>query len=129
MRGRRGGYILDVVVFRLGSQQFRIPVTRVDQVFSVAEISPCAEMSRLIRGVVDVHGDLTPVIDLGRRVADAWTELHAEQQFILIDTATRPVILLADEVERVLTLADGGFADAGLTSIDDALATGLRATG
>jgi chemotaxis-related protein WspB len=118
---------LDVVVFRLGPQQFGIPVAQVGQVFPVAEIAPLAGASVPVRGAVDVHGDLMPVVDLGRRIADAWTELHAEQRFILVDGPTRRIVLLADEVEGVRSVSDDALAAGELIYVDDVLATAPQA--
>ena len=113
---------MDVVVFRLGQQQFGIPVAQVGQVFPVAEIAPLPGASVPVRGTVDVHGELIPVVDLGRRSADAWTELHAEQRFILVAGPTRRLILLADEVEGVRSVSDGAPAESALIYVDDVLA-------
>jgi purine-binding chemotaxis protein CheW len=102
---------MDVVVFRLGPQQFGIPVGRVRQVFPVAEITPQSDAPIPVRGVVDIHGDVTPVIDLGRRFAGAWTELRLEQHFILVDGATQQLALLAEDVEGVIRIPDSAVAD------------------
>lgn len=118
---------MDVVVFRLGPQKFGIPVAQVGQVFPVAEIAPLSDARVPVRGVLDVHGNLTPVIDLGRRIADAWTPLHLEQQFILVNGPTRRLVLLADEVEGLRSVTEDGLASAGLIYIDDVLATEMQA--
>lgn len=93
----------------------------------MVEIAPLAGASAPVRGAVDVHGELTPVVDLGRRIADAWTELHAEQRFILVTGPTRRLILLADEVEGVRSVSAGAPDDGELIYVDDVLATELQA--
>lgn len=113
-------------MFRLGPQQFGIPVAQVGQVFPVAEIAPLPGANAPVRGAVDVHGELTPVVDLGRRITDAWTELHAEQRFILVDGPTRRIILLADDVEGVRSVTDAALAEGELIYVDDVLATELQ---
>ncbi len=95
--------------------------------FSVAEIAPLPGASVPVRGAVDVHGDVTPVVDLGRRIADAWTELNAEQRFILVAGPTRRLILLADEVEGVRSVSDEALASGELIYVDDVLATAPQA--
>jgi chemotaxis-related protein WspB len=114
---------VDVVVFRLGPQQFGIPVAQVGQVFPVAEIAPFAGASAPVRGAVDVHGELIPVVDLGRRISDAWTTLHAEQRLILVNGPTRRLMLLADEVEGVRSFSGDAPAESELIFIDDVLAS------
>jgi purine-binding chemotaxis protein CheW len=113
---------LDVVVFRLGPQQFAIPVMQVGQVFPVAEIGPLSDARAPVRGAVDVRGNVTPVVDLGRRIADAWTPLQLEQQFIFVRGPERNLVLLADEVEGVRSVPDDAFASTGLIYVDAALA-------
>ena len=95
--------------------------------FPVAEIAPLAGARAPVRGTVDVHGDVTPVIDLGRRIADTWTDLHAEQRFILVTGPTRRLILLADEVDGVRSVSGEAAAGGELIYVDDALATELQA--
>jgi purine-binding chemotaxis protein CheW len=113
---------LDVVVFRLGSQQFAIPVTQVGQVFPVAEISPLADARGPVRGAVDVRGNVIPVVDLGRRIAGAWTPLQLEQHFIFVNGPQRNLVLLADEIEGVRSVPDDAFAGSGLIYVDAATA-------
>jgi chemotaxis signal transduction protein len=126
-RFRRGSPLarVDVVVFRLGPEHFGIPVAQVGRVLPVSEIAPLAGARVPVRGVVDVHGDLMEVVDLGRRTADAWTALHIEQQFILVDGPTRRLILLADEVEGVRFIPEEARDDGGFTYVDDVLALEL----
>ena len=115
----RGGRILDVVVFRLGPQHFGIPVAHVGQVVPVAAIGPLPDAAPPVRGSVDVHGDVMPVIDLAYGTAQTWTTLNAEQQFILVE-GPRRMVLLADEVEGVRSVPDGTYPD-GLIYVEDML--------
>jgi len=115
----RGGHILDLVIFRLGPQHFGIPVAHVDQVIPVAEIGPLLDAPPPVRGAVDVHGEVMPVIDLAYGAAQTWTTLYAEQQFILLQ-GPRRIVLLADEVEGVRSIPDGTYPD-GVIAIEDVM--------
>ena len=110
---------MDVVVFRLGPQHFGIPVAHVGQVVPVAAIGPLPDATPPVRGAVDVHGEVMPVIDLAYGAAQTWTTLHAEQQFILVE-GPRRIVLLADEVEGVRSVPDGTYPD-GLIYVEDML--------
>lgn len=114
---------MDVVVFRLGPEHFGIPVGQVDQVIPVAEIGPpSASAGAGVRGCIDVHGDVMPVVDLGGRSAGTWTPLDLEQQFILVRRPAGRLVLLADAVEGVRSVPDSGaLADDGVIAIDDVL--------
>jgi chemotaxis signal transduction protein len=94
---------------------------RVGQVFPVAEIAPLPNAPAMVRGTVDIHGDLVPVVDFGVRTSSEWTPLHLEQQFLLVDVPGGRRVLLADEVEGVRPLGDGTITDAGLIDVDDVL--------
>jgi chemotaxis signal transduction protein len=106
----------------LGPEHFGIPVAQVDQVIPVAEIGPpAAGASERVRGCIDVHGDVMPVVDLGGRNG-AWTALDLEQQFILVHGPAGRLVLLADAVEGVRSVPDyGALADDGVIAIGDVL--------
>jgi purine-binding chemotaxis protein CheW len=120
---------MDVVVFRSGPRTFGIPVERVAQVFAVVEIAPLAGAPVPVRGVVDIHGSLTPVVDLGRRFAESWSELQLDGRLIYVDAAARPLLVLADDVDGVRSVDASEVADPGelLTAAETAaLETALR---
>jgi purine-binding chemotaxis protein CheW len=111
MNGRWDGSTLDVVSFRAGGRHFGIPVAQVERVFHVAEIAPLSGAPIPIRGIVNIHGTVAPVVDLRRRFEERWTELRLSQRLVAIRTPQRPLALLADEVDGVRHIAEAALAD------------------
>lgn len=108
---RVGGSVIDVVVFRIGTRHFGIPIAQVGQVFPVAEIIPLADAPDPIRGLVTIRGTVTPVVDLRRRLDGCWNELRLSQRLILVQAPLRRFALLADDVDGVRHIPADALVD------------------
>ena len=102
---------MDVVSLRAGGRHFGISVALVERVFHVAEITPLSGAPIPICGIVNIHGVVTPVVDLRRRFEERWTELRLSQRLVAIRTPRRPLALLADEVDGVSHIADAALVE------------------
>ena len=60
---------------------------------------------------MNIHGSVTPVVDMRRRFEERWTELRLSQRLVAIRTPQRPLALLADEVDGVRNIAEAALAD------------------
>ena len=123
---------MELLVFRAGAQNFGVPVRQVGVVFPVAEIDPLPNAPGLIRGIVNVHGTVTPVVDLRRRFPRADTALRLDQRLILVFAGPRQFALLADDVDGVQRISDASITDmetampgAGVVSTVAATGAGL----
>jgi purine-binding chemotaxis protein CheW len=86
-------------------------------------VSPLAGAPAAIRGAIDVHGEVVPVLDLGQRLGDPPHALSADAQLVLARTARRAVALPVDEalgvVAPALEAASGPLA--GVATAADGL--------
>jgi purine-binding chemotaxis protein CheW len=94
-----------ILVFRLGSRRFGLPVARVDRVEPACEINPLPDAPAVVLGVISVRGALTPVLDLRRRFGEGSEDIALDQRFVLTRSATRNLAVLADAVEDIHQVA------------------------
>jgi purine-binding chemotaxis protein CheW len=100
-----------LVVFLLEGQRFAIAVERVQRVLAAVEITPLPGAPHNVAGVIDLHGDVTPVIDLRRRTPDGLLRsIGISDRFIVLSTARRTVALVADEAQGVIEVPRGTLA-------------------
>jgi purine-binding chemotaxis protein CheW len=100
-----------LVVFLLDGQRFAIAVEHVQRVLAAVEVTPLPGAPPHVAGVIDLHGDVTPVLDLRRRAADGLPRTIAiHDRFIVLSTARRTVVLIADEAQGVIEVARGTLA-------------------
>src|SRR5690625_3020785 len=76
---------MKVVVFLMGKQQYGIPVENVLGIEKLHMITSVPKTSVFIKGVINLRGEITPVLDLKQRLLLGETK-HAEQTRILIVT-------------------------------------------
>lgn len=61
-----GGF--HVLVFSLGDDVYGIPISRVREIIRFARLTRVSGASRAIAGVLDVHGEMIPIMDLRARL-------------------------------------------------------------
>lgn len=91
-----------LVVFRLGEQEFAVPVAAIERVVRAVEIAPLPEAPRGVRGVINLQGRIVPVFDLWARFGLPARGVHAGDHLIVAHTHWRMVALLVDAVVGVV---------------------------
>jgi purine-binding chemotaxis protein CheW len=91
-----------LLVFTLDEQRYAVRLSVVERVMRAVAITPLPHAPEIIRGVVNVHGRLTPVVDLRKRFRSPFRDLELSDRFIVARTARRSVIVVADAVIGVI---------------------------
>ncbi|MEF3273011.1 MAG: chemotaxis protein CheW [Chloroflexus sp.] len=97
------------VTFRVGRQTFALPLAAVQQVVRLPELTPIVGASPTIAGLLNLHGNLIPVL-IGHRLLDQPLTISLQSMVMLIgiDTKQPQLGLLVDEVHGVQQVpADG----------------------
>jgi purine-binding chemotaxis protein CheW len=101
------------VVFRLEERRFALPLEATARAVRAVEITPLPQATPGVPGVIDVHGELMPVVDLRVRFGLPPRALVPGAQFLLVATARRAVALWVDGVDGVATWRADEFVAAG----------------
>ncbi len=90
------------VVFRCADKLFAVEISNILEIRAKADITfiPC--LPKFISGVINLMGDVIPVIDLRKKLGFEDTEYDERSCFIIIKTADDTAAL---RVDRVLTSA------------------------
>jgi purine-binding chemotaxis protein CheW len=98
---------LTFLVFRLGSDEFGLPIDAVDEVGEVpAKVTRLPKTPKFLQGVVNLRGDILPVIDQRRRFEmPALESSEDRRRLIVVRSQGRRAGLIVDDVSDVLRLA------------------------
>jgi purine-binding chemotaxis protein CheW len=118
-----------LLVFRVGALTFGIPATQVGVVFPVVEIDMLPNAPGVIRGIVNIRGTVTPVVDLQRRFTGTDTQLDLDQRLILVFVGVRQLALLADDVDGVHEIPDASITNMEIAVPGAGIVTTVAATG
>jgi chemotaxis signal transduction protein len=94
-----------VLLIRLADRRFGLPLAAVERVMPMAFVLPLPESQRDLIGVLNLHGEILPVIDVRPRLGLPTPALLADQRLVLI-TGSERFLLWVDAIEEVLPAAD-----------------------
>lgn len=90
-----------LVVFELDGDRYALDAAVVDRATRAARPTALPGAPPVVLGIVDVHGDVVPVLDVRQRFGKPRRPIAADDVLVLARTERRPVALLVDAVDGV----------------------------
>ncbi|MFJ1471620.1 chemotaxis protein CheW [Massilia orientalis] len=107
------------MVFHIGRERYALPLASVLRVLPVARLKALPGAPHFVPGLLDLHGEAIPVIDLSRLAGTPPDAVRYDTRILLVEIIAagrrRPLGLKAERVIGVAAL-DGELADAGVAS-------------
>jgi purine-binding chemotaxis protein CheW len=126
-----------LVIFSLGSEEYALPITRVQEIIRYTEPRSVASQTPWVRGVINLRGKIVPVCDLAERLG-LTLERPEAAKIVIVETGVGTAGVIVDDVDEVLTVsseqledvptADAGYVDA-VAKVGDRLAILLNPDG
>ncbi|MCL6515617.1 chemotaxis protein CheW [Alicyclobacillus sp.] len=96
------------ILFTVANEQYGVPV---EQVQSVERMMPIAHVPRtlpFIRGVINLRGVVTPVIDLRERFGFPPVDADANTRIVIVQVDRFHVGMIVDMVDDVVSIDEAG---------------------
>lgn len=90
-----------LVTFTIDERLFALPLAAVERVVRAAEITPLPKAPAIVLGIVNLQGELIPVMNIRRRFRIREREIDLDDQFIIAHLPGRKVALLVDRVRDI----------------------------
>lgn len=103
---------VQVVVFVLDDLRLALPLSAVERVVRAVEVTPVPQAPPTVLGVINVHGQVVPVVDLRKLLGLPGREVEPSDHLIIAHIAGRPMALLVDGVQGVMESSAQDFAAA-----------------
>ena len=118
---------MQFVVFRLGAEEFGLPIDAVDEVVRMPDqIARLPKAPKFLEGVVNLRGAVVPVIDQRRRFGMPAGEETVRRRLVVVRTGAHRAGLIVDSVSEVLRTSEDEIAPApALTGESDPLVQGV----
>jgi purine-binding chemotaxis protein CheW len=88
----------EYITFRLGEESYAIEILRVKEIRSLMDITKVPKMPKYISGVINLRGDIIPVIDLAVKLNFTDVKYGEFSVIIVVELDERPIGILAEEV-------------------------------
>jgi len=112
---------MKVLVFHIGPDRYALRLAQVARVLPAAALKAVPLAPAWVAGLLDLHGEPVPVIDLSRLSGFTGGQLWYDSRIILVDYAAgegvgdaRTLGLLAEHVTGVETVDAAALADSGI---------------
>jgi purine-binding chemotaxis protein CheW len=90
-----------LLVFFLADQRYGLDVTTVVRVERAVEINPLPQSPDIIAGVINMRGQIIPIINVRQRFSQPQREIALSDQIIIVQTQRRTIGLMVDRVMYV----------------------------
>lgn len=111
--GQASSEELRFLVFRLGDNEFGLPIEAVDEVARIPEqVTRLPKMPKFLEGVINLRGEVLPVIDQRRRFDMPKSEVLEHRRLIVVRTERHRAGLIVDGVSEVMRAASDAIEPA-----------------
>lgn len=104
---RAGKYL----TFFLDSEEYGVEILKVQEIIGRMPITPVPLTSGYIRGVINLRGNIHPIMDLKIKFGMNQTRITDETCIIVIRTASMMMGILVDKVSEVVNLTSADIED------------------
>jgi len=91
-----------LVVFTLDGGRYALPLSSVKRVIPAIEITPLPQAPGITLGVINIRGEILPVVNIRKRFRLPEREVDLGDQIILGHTSRRSVAMVVDTVSGVM---------------------------
>jgi purine-binding chemotaxis protein CheW len=98
---------MEVLLFSLADEKFCIPLTFVEAIEHTARITPVPKAKKYIVGLVNIRGNIIPVVDMAVHLG--LNKMTALNKFILIKNKKHLIAFIADDVDDVINIDDNNI--------------------
>lgn len=94
-----------LILFSLGKGNYGIPIEHVFEIKKMEEITVVPKAPKFIEGVINLRGNVVPIVDLRKRFGMEKIEITKRTKIIIVEIKKRQFGLIVDAVAEVITLS------------------------
>ncbi|MDP9017542.1 MAG: chemotaxis protein CheW [Candidatus Eremiobacteraeota bacterium] len=98
------GEKIQVVSFHLGNEEYGVDISQVQEIIRMVDITHVPRAPHFMEGVINLRGQLIPIIDLRTRFGMSRAEHTKNTRIVVTEIAGKRVGIIVDSVSEVLNL-------------------------
>ncbi|MFN2460755.1 MAG: chemotaxis protein CheW [Candidatus Velthaea sp.] len=106
------GQTMQVVSFALGTEEYGVDIAQVQEINRMVTITHVPRAPQFMEGVINLRGQLIPIIDLRTRFGMARAEHTKNTRIVVTEIASKRVGMVVDSVSEVLRIPVEAVEDA-----------------
>lgn len=97
--------MLQIITFHVGKEEFSVSIHKVQEIIRLTDITSVPNSPPFVEGVINLRGQVIPVIDARKRFGLYEAERTDASRIIVVDSDGKIVGLIVDSVTEVLQLS------------------------
>lgn len=102
MRIKNTDALKNIIVFKLDEKEYAVSYLKVEKVIRSVEITSLPNASEKIIGIINVHGQVVPIIDLRKVMGFPPRAIKITDKIIIIATNENPIGFIVDEIKGLI---------------------------
>ncbi len=94
------------VIFKLGNEEYGVDIMNVREISEFKESVKVPNTPKFVDGIINLRGDITPIVNLKKRFELENTEVDSDTRIIVINIKNKQVGFLVDEASQVLRIKE-----------------------
>lgn len=103
-KARLNDAMLQLVSFKMVGETYALPILDVKEIIRLAEVTPVPNAPHFVEGVLNLRGQILPVVDLRKRFNLPAQEATDSTRIMVIEIGENFIGLIVDAVEEVLRI-------------------------
>ena len=95
-----------IVGFRVGRENFGVPISLVHEIVRVPEITAVPESPTYVEGIINLRGKIVSVIDLHKRFGEKDILKHRTNRILVTEVEGKMVGLIVDAASEVMKIPE-----------------------
>ncbi len=100
------GDLSQLISFSVDGEEYGLDILRVKEVIRAAEVTRLPRAPAFVKGIINLRGDVVPIIDLREKFSYESAEYTDSTRVIVVDVDGRLVGMIVDEASQVLRIPD-----------------------
>jgi purine-binding chemotaxis protein CheW len=100
------GKILQLVTFKLGSEEFAVDILKVQEINKMMNITKIPNAPTFIEGVINLRGKIIPIVDLRKRLGFKDQDYDKSTRIIVVELDGLVLGFIVDSVSEVLRIPE-----------------------
>jgi purine-binding chemotaxis protein CheW len=109
--------IEQIVIFNSGENEFAFDIMKVQEIIRYKKITKVPQSEKFLLGVVNLRGNVLPVIDYQFMTNNEPSDLEKNKRIIIVEVEGHKIGVLVDSVREVLRVDPSLFEDLPQSSI------------
>lgn len=107
---------MQILAVRVRGERFGLPAENVVEILRAVAVSQLPGTPEVISGVINIRGDTVVVIDPAVRFGNPEAPVKPDDNFVLVNTASRTIAIRVDIAEDLIEVDDDALTSASSTS-------------